>query len=111
MNGSPRVIPCSTGEVAAAAGISFRRLDNWSTRGHLRPEGYGGGKPGWRRYWPDREIRVAVVMARLVDVGGFTVEGAARAARLAVDTWYSYSDPERRARVPLGDGLVLEVEP
>lgn len=48
-------------------GLSYRQLDYWCREGYLRPEDCTGSGT-WRK-WPDEEIRVAQVMARLAAVG------------------------------------------
>jgi hypothetical protein len=60
------------------SGATFRQLDHWSRRGWLHP--IGGIGTGYSRDWPADEVRVAKVMARLVNAG-VSPEAAARAAR------------------------------
>lgn len=103
-------IPTSSTDVVAAAGLSYRKLDYYARRGYLRPEGNNNGKPGWRRYWPDREIDVAITLARLTDAG-LGLDVAARAARSIVDAWYAAPAPARPACVQLAEGVVVEVTP
>lgn len=61
-------------------GISYRQLDHWSKEGYLRPH---HADTGGQRIWPDEEIRIGRMMARLVAVG-ITPSYAAKYARVAV---------------------------
>lgn len=63
----------------AVGGASYRQLDYWARRGYLRLTQHKPG-PGHAREWPDEEIRVARVMARLT-VAGFPPALAERVAR------------------------------
>jgi DNA-binding transcriptional MerR regulator len=50
-------------------GATYRQIGYWAKQGYLRPDkprGEGSGNP---RAWPAEEIRVAQLMARLVDAG------------------------------------------
>jgi DNA-binding transcriptional MerR regulator len=69
---------------AHALGISYRRLDYWTRHGYLRP-GTNGSGSGYRRQWPDDELAVAALMARLVGAG-LVLDVAARIARAAVES-------------------------
>jgi DNA-binding transcriptional MerR regulator len=62
------------------AGISYRRLDYWTTRGYLKAD---QAKPGTgsKRTWSPVELAVARLMVRLVDDAGLNVEAAHRIAR------------------------------
>jgi hypothetical protein len=68
--------------IARAVGVSYRRLDYWARCGYLRADGEGSGS-GVRRRFSDDELRVAQLMARLVDAG-LTVPTAANVARCAI---------------------------
>jgi DNA-binding transcriptional MerR regulator len=46
-------------------GISYRQLDHWSKEGYLLPNATEGSQ----REWPDQEIRIGRMMARLVAIG------------------------------------------
>ena len=63
----------------AIPGLTYRRLDHWTRTGYLTCDKVnpGSGRP---RTWPDEELAVATVMARLIEAG-LTVEAAERAAR------------------------------
>jgi DNA-binding transcriptional MerR regulator len=69
---------------ATALGVSYRRLDYWARHGYLRPDGNGGGS-GYRRRWPDDELAIAALMARLVGAG-LGLDVAAKIARAAVES-------------------------
>ncbi len=64
--------------VVRVSGATARQLDHWVRTGYLRPEGPGG--TGNNFHWPAVEVRAAILMKRLVEVG-LTPAGAARAAR------------------------------
>lgn len=97
---SPRM-PTSE-QVAHAAGITYRQLDHWTRRGHLRPVTkrsgkFSSGPGGLTREWPPAEVAVACRMARLV-AAGLTLEAAAELARA----------PGRHVLAP---GITIEVSP
>lgn len=75
-------------ELAAHAGITYRRLDYWTRAGHLWPV-HLEPKPvtgtGRRLTFPRREVGVATWMGELVD-HGMTPTLAAAVARQLVDT-------------------------
>ena len=50
-----------------AGGASYRQLDYWARKGYLQVTQDPGS--GRAREWPDEEIRVASVMARLTAAG------------------------------------------
>jgi hypothetical protein len=52
----------------AVPDATYRQLDYWARRGYLRLTQHKPG-PGNAREWPDEEIRVAGVMARLAAAG------------------------------------------
>jgi DNA-binding transcriptional MerR regulator len=60
----------------AAAKVTYRRLDYWSSKGWLQPE----GGVGHARRWSDEELAVAERMGRYVDMG-VSPPVAAHAAR------------------------------
>lgn len=68
-------------DVIASVGVTYRQLDFWTRRGWVvaspRPPGATSGTP---RSWPEGELRVAAVMARLV-AAGLAPHAAHRAAR------------------------------
>jgi DNA-binding transcriptional MerR regulator len=84
--------------LCADAGITYRRLDLWSTAGMLRTVNrrHGYGHP---RHYPASEVRIATIMRRLVDAG-LDVTRAHDAARAHVP-----GQP-----VTLGAGLSLWIE-
>jgi DNA-binding transcriptional MerR regulator len=77
----------------AKAGISFRQLDYWTSRGYLHADNASPGT-GNHRYWSGDELRVAITMRRLVDAG----LGPATAARVA------------RGEAEIGPGIRVTVE-
>lgn len=77
-------------------GISYRQLDYWSRKGHLRPGGQRG--TGHVRQWAPAELEVAARMARLT-AAGIAVETAAAFAR---GGW---------PRGEIAPGVVLQVLP
>lgn len=56
------VMPNSV-QVASRAGITFRQLDHWVTKGWLHPD--GGSGSGNERYWSPSESIVAADMGML----------------------------------------------
>ena len=64
--------------VLRVTGATARKVDHWVRTGYLHPDGPGG--TGNAFHWPAVEVRAAIVMARLVEVG-VTPAAAARAAR------------------------------
>jgi DNA-binding transcriptional MerR regulator len=58
----------SSMQVAEQAGVTYRQLDHWVSRGWLHPESVGTGT-GHERHWPPREVRQAQDMGRLVQFG------------------------------------------
>jgi hypothetical protein len=61
------------------AGVTYRQLDFWTTKGYLRAMTAQPGT-GRSREWLLGEERVAATMVRLVDAG-LTVQAAAQVAR------------------------------
>lgn len=55
-------------ELAAHAGVSYRRIDHWTRLGYLHPINPNCGT-GHERYYPPGETTLAVRMARLVNAG------------------------------------------
>lgn len=64
----PAQDPRRPGVAADPPGMSYRQLDYWVRRGYLRPGNADAGS-GSTRQWPAEELRVAALMARLVDAG------------------------------------------
>lgn len=58
----------SSTEVCEKAGISFRQLDHWRSKGFVRPQREPRG-PGDRVSYAQDEMQVAVSMGRLVAAG------------------------------------------
>lgn len=75
--GGPKYTPT----VLEDAGVTLRQLQHWHRQGYLRAPLDPSGN---RRAWNAIEVRVALVMHRLVGAG-FTVETAAKLARGLVD--------------------------
>jgi DNA-binding transcriptional MerR regulator len=92
-----------------AAGITARQVDHWVRKGYLRP--YHEGGTGNPREWPVRELAIAKLMKRLIEVG-FTPATAAEVARQAetIRPLYSLSNTDP-IPVDLGGGLTLTIAP
>lgn len=82
-------------------GVTQRQITHWIRQGYLLPDQPPPGS-GRSREWPEREVRVAQLMARLV-AGGFAPAAAAEHARtlLRQSRW--------PARLVLPRGVVIEV--
>jgi hypothetical protein len=68
---APREFWLTSSGVTQHAGLSYRQLDYWVSKGFLRPEVRWGdpeGK-GHGRIWPPREVEIAARMARLLAAG------------------------------------------
>ncbi len=75
------------------AGLTYRRLDHWTTCQYLQPEGDANPGTGRSRCYPYSELRIARLMVQLTDAGiepataarlaRRPVEGAAELRRLA----------------------------
>jgi DNA-binding transcriptional MerR regulator len=84
--------------------LSYRQLDYWSRSGYLRPVQAKPGS-GTDRAWPEAEIRVANMMARLL-TAGLELAVAARVARVA-----SEADESGAGIVRLRGGVLLALDP
>jgi DNA-binding transcriptional MerR regulator len=87
-----------THDAAALAGVSYRQVNHWQRRGWVRaehPNGDGSGRP---YLMTDEEVRLLVLMGRLVRAG-FTPERAAGLVRGSLGL---------NGIVTLGKDLVLE---
>ncbi len=62
------------------AGLTYRRLDVWTSKGWLRPENGLNPGSGRERRYPHSELQIGALMVRLTDEG-VEVETAARIAR------------------------------
>lgn len=62
-------------------GVTYRQYDHWLRAGYLHP--IGGNENGTQRHLSPEELKIAKLMARLVDVG-FAPKHAAHYARTAV---------------------------
>jgi DNA-binding transcriptional MerR regulator len=71
-------------QVVAAAGMTYRQLDFWTSTGRLTPINPDPGH-GHHRTYSTHEARVAVTLARLVRAG-LHIDVAATAARRMEDT-------------------------
>lgn len=91
--GGPKYTPAAL----EAEGLTRRRLHHWHALGHLKAPLHPTGN---RRVWTGGELRIALLMSRLVD-GGLTLDKAAEVARQVVTTG--------RASFSLGKGLSLKV--
>lgn len=83
-------------------GVTSRQVDFWVRQGYLLP-GQPAPASGNARQWPEEEIRVAQLMARLVACG-FTPADACDYARKVLGRRGS------PVRLTLARGVVLEVE-
>lgn len=66
-------------ELAEHLGISYRRIDNWTSSGYLRPSDPHPGV-GHSRDYPPREVTVADRISGLIEAG-LTLQTAAAIAR------------------------------
>jgi hypothetical protein len=76
-------------DVLKRAGITYRQLDYWIGNGWIQPSrepskrgSIGSGVP---RIWPDDEIRVAIIMGRIVNAGLAPAVAAVVARRIIGD--------------------------
>jgi hypothetical protein len=89
----------TSAEVCRQAGITNRQLRHWTERDYLRPQQHirGFPKPGSQRpggfdfEWPQAELEVARMMARLVALG-VTAQQAAKVARDPQQRWRWLAD-------------------
>jgi len=88
-------------QVAQLAGVTYRRLNYWTIRGLITPEGDPApGSGNRRRYHPDT-VRLVIALRLLTDLGmeGPRLDRAAR--QLAQADWTVPArfplDPDRRA--------------
>lgn len=65
-------------------GVTYRRLDVWTSKGWLIPEAGSNPGSGNKRRYPRSELRVAELIVRLTDAG-VAVEVAAWMARNRVE--------------------------
>lgn len=83
--------------------ISYRQLDYWSRSALLHP-----GFEQRERSWPLTEVRVAVVMSRLVKVGMHAPD-AARVARRAVRAMTDKNVSQMGVKVTEGVSIRIEM--
>lgn len=69
-----------------ANGVSYRRFDHWSRQGWIRSTSPSGS--GHDRDFPESEVRIFEMMAKLIHIG-FRPVVAAELARDAVDKGYN----------------------
>jgi MerR HTH family regulatory protein len=87
--GTPRCGECAAVPAGHATShdftpfITYRQLDYWTKKGHLRSAN-GRCGTGYRRTWPAFEVHVARLMKRLLDAE-LTLRAAARTARAAAE--------------------------
>jgi DNA-binding transcriptional MerR regulator len=79
MTTATRPATFTSAEVCRQTGLSYRQLDSWNRMGYFAPLNDEPGT-GHNRVWPQAELDVARMMARLVALG-VTPEQAARVAR------------------------------
>jgi DNA-binding transcriptional MerR regulator len=71
----------TTRDVCRITGLTYRQLDYWARMGYVKP-----GMANIReRDWQESEVRVAKIMARLIEAS-IEIKKAARIARAVVDT-------------------------
>lgn len=69
----------NTRQLAAQAGVSYRRVDHWTRRGHVECLNPDPGH-GYDRMHPDTEVNVLDRVNRLT-IAGFRIPAAFRIAR------------------------------
>jgi MerR HTH family regulatory protein len=74
----------SSAQVMAAAGVTYRQLDHWVTKGWLGA-GLAGSGTGHRRQFTDDQFRRALVMGKLIRAG-FRLDVASAVAAAIVGT-------------------------
>jgi DNA-binding transcriptional MerR regulator len=83
---------CATAAISSddmlAAGISYRQLDYWCSKGYLRPDSASPGS-GYARRFPPEEREIARLMVVLTKAG-LEPKAAARAAREGVENDQPY---------------------
>lgn len=73
-------------EALEATGLTYRQLDYWTRTGRIHAAAAVKGRrvqSGTARVWPDSEIRIAALIARLTALG-LNLDVAARVARECV---------------------------
>jgi hypothetical protein len=96
-------------QILCDAGITYRQVDSWCRNGYLRPRNNDCGQ-GSLREWPDDEIKIALTMKQLIDVGIRAGE-AAKHARKVVKTRRALGVDDAPISLDLGNGVVLTLEP
>jgi DNA-binding transcriptional MerR regulator len=92
--------PSIADEIMATAGVTYRQLDHWTTRGYLRADEPSPGS-GNHRTWSPAEIGVAVEIQRLTGAGLSLPTAAAVARRIVTNDETS---------IELGPGVFVDVE-
>lgn len=97
-----------TADLVEAGIATYRQLDHWVRRGHLRLHDPlpGSGKV---RLWPEAEVRVADRIARLV-AAGVDLDNAARIARAFADVQAQAAHLDTRAG-PWPERVVIDLAP
>jgi DNA-binding transcriptional MerR regulator len=85
----------NTRDVLRVTGVTYRQLDYWARMHYVQATNEGEGS-GAHRVWPDREVRIVALMARLTEAG-LTVPAAHLIARGA------------EAAIRAGDEAAMEV--
>ena len=96
----------TTSEVLAATNLTHRKLDWWVRQGYLQPDReQDGSGSGYDRLWPQAEVEVVQLMARLVNVGLLPSAASVYARHLI-----ALRRAGQPACIEIGDesGLVLE---
>jgi DNA-binding transcriptional MerR regulator len=85
MTTATRPATFTSAEVCRQTGLSYRQLDSWNRMGYFAPLNDEPGT-GHNRVWPQAELDVARMMARLVALG-VTTQQAAKVARDPQQQW------------------------
>ena len=68
-------------QLAAAAGLTYKRVDFWTSAGYLRPLESSPGS-GYQRIYPPSEVAVVRLMSDLTDAGLLPEMASLRAREL-----------------------------
>lgn len=74
----------TTVQLCQMTGLTFRQLDYWARTGVLRPSFASAGGSGTKRLYTAADIRKALILSRLLDVG-VSLQRARKATSLLSD--------------------------
>ena len=94
----------STSEVMQRTGLTFRQLDYWARKRHVHPQTIGGTGNG--RDWPEKEVKVAELIGRMM-AAGVELDKAAIVARRMAEVKHA----DRNVRIKIGSGVWLTIGP